>query len=121
MNKNELYKLLAEEEKRVEKAKTKRNIITILIFATVFFVVFYQIDPPTKVGIVEVIGWYLACVFMAGIYFGVNVAIFEALIERSNSENRMIEHIRKQIADLEQQEFDQRVSEAKRKIMSDNE
>lgn len=111
---NEIYKLrqeLANEEKRVENAKTKRCIITILCFAAVFFIMemAQSHENGINISVLEFIGGILASVFMAGIYFWINAIIFSALASKAQSEDRMLENIRKQIAELEEKERDEQI------------
>lgn len=99
MDKNELYKLLAEREKQVENAKRKRVIVTILAFAIVIFLFWCFDEDP--VGF-EIIGLFLASIFMAGIHFYINLIVFTPLFQKSESEKHMLDSIRKEISELEQ-------------------
>ena len=103
MNKNDIYKLrqeLAKEEERIDRAKTKRCIITILIIAAVFFIAAIKMNQ-IKLTVLEIIGCSLGCVFLAGIYFWINSLIFIALHEKGKSETRYLENMRKEIDEFE--------------------
>ena len=94
MDKKELYKEYYELERRFEANKTKRALQTILAFAVVFFVIFYSTDRPTGL---EIIGTAVASIVMAGIYFLINATIFGQLASKSNSENKILEDMKKKL------------------------
>jgi hypothetical protein len=104
MNKNELYQLLAKEEGRVESEKTKRIIITILFFAIVFFLIWYFWLSDKRPTGWEIIASFLVSLVFAGFHTWANLIVFSTLFTRAQSENRMLDSIRKQIAELEEQE-----------------
>jgi hypothetical protein len=66
----------------------------------------YRAEHPTGI---EILGAFLASVFLAGIYFYINSLIFIALFSKAQSENRMLENMRKEIAELEKQERDEQI------------
>ena len=104
MNKNELYKLLIEEERRVENEKTKRIIITILFFAIAFLLMWYFWFSDEKPTVLEIIVAFLGSVILAGFHTWANAIIFSTLFTKAESEKRMLEDIRQKIANLEEQE-----------------
>jgi hypothetical protein len=106
---NKIYELrqeLAREEKRVDKAKAKRAIITILFIAAVFAGLAIYMDRQNgfNISILEFIGGLLGCVFLAGFYFWINAMIFCTLASKAQAEDRMLENMRKELAELEKQE-----------------
>lgn len=98
MEKNELCKLLAEKEKEFEKAKTRRIIITILVFSAVYFLVLCYVDHPTGL---EILGEALAAIFLGGLHFYVNSIVFSLLFQKSETENKVLEFLRKKISEIE--------------------
>lgn len=115
MNKKELYKLLHEREKQIEAAKTKRAVITTAAFTLVYFLLFCLEEKPTGW---DVVGNIVSALFLAGLHIGINAIVFEQLFRISEAERKEIEAIRKRISELEQQELDNYISDAKRNIMS---
>ena len=105
MEKNSIHELrqeLAREEERVDKAKGKRCIITILLIGAVFFLLAIKANEINN--LLEFILTLIACVFGAGIYFFVNSLIFTPLFTMAQSDNARIERMKKEIAELEKQE-----------------
>lgn len=105
MDKKDIYKLrqeLAREEERVDRAKTKRAVITILIIGAVFFLLAVKSNEIN--GILDFILTLIACVFGAGIYFYINLLIFTPIFTMAQSDNARIEYMKKELAELEKQE-----------------
>ena len=98
VEKNELCRLLAQKEKEFENAKTRRMIITILVFSAVFFLVLYSAESPTGL---EIIGVALASIFLAGLYFFLNAIVFSTLFQKSETEKKVLEFLRKKISEIE--------------------
>lgn len=96
---NELWKKYFAEEKRVEKARTKRAIATVVFFTAVYFLLFYTIEKPTGIGFVV---YVIMSIFFAGIHFWVNVTIFGQLVKMGESEQRILDGIKKRIDKLDQ-------------------
>ena len=94
MDKQELQRHYLELEKRFEANKTNRAVKTILAFAVAFFVIFYSTDRPTGF---EIIGTAIASIVMAGIHFLINATIFGQLASKSNSENKILEDMKKKL------------------------
>lgn len=98
MDKNELWRLYCEREKQVEKARNKRAIITVFVFASAFFLYTYFIERPTGA---EIIGNALASIVLAGIYLVVNAVIFGQLYKVSDNERKMLEELKKRMDEAE--------------------
>jgi hypothetical protein len=96
MDKKELYKLLVIKEKQFEKAKEKRNVITILAFAIVFFVLLCIADKPTGL---EYIYAAFAAIVIAAIHFLINGFVFSTLFQASESERAALDYMRKQLSE----------------------
>lgn len=99
MNKNALWRLLCEKKRQVEAARNKRAIITILFFAVVYFLLLYLNDRPA--GLLEIVGEILVAIVFAAIHFLVNAAIFGQLHRVSEFERRMLDNIKKQLSEAE--------------------
>lgn len=99
MNKlNEYYSLLRATEAKVEKARNKRTIKTILFFSALYFIAFYLIDKPDGL---DILWTYLGSVVIGGLHFFVNAFVFSTLHTRSESENKNVEQIKNRIKELE--------------------
>lgn len=94
MDKKELQKQYYELERQFESNKTKRAIRTVLAFAVAFFVILCFAEKPTGF---EIIGTAFASIVLAGIHFWINAFIFGQLCNVSNSENKVLEDIRKKL------------------------
>lgn len=101
MDKNELLKLYYQKDKEFEAAKGKRTILTILLFAVVYFVVMYALTKPADWK--GVCGNLLASIFIAGIHFWFNSIIFLTLFNKSDAETKTLQDIKKRISELEKQ------------------
>ena len=95
MDKKELAKQIYEMEKKAENAQTKRNIITIAIFALVFFLIFCLAEKPT--GIYDVLGTAVLSLMVATAHVVINAGIFGRLYEISESERKTIKALREQL------------------------
>ena len=99
MNKKDnLYKEIMLFEKRIEKNKIKRTVITIVVFAIAFFATFVFLGKP--VTLLDYLGDVVASIVLAGIYFVVNGLIFSQLIEAGRSEDRALENMKKRYSEL---------------------
>ena len=99
MDKKDLRKLLHDKEEQFERAKHKRAIKTIFALSVVIFAIMYFVQKPR--GIIELSGTFLAAILLAGIDFWIHAIIFTQLCGISESENRMLEDIKKQISKME--------------------
>lgn len=98
MNKDELIRLIREKEQQVEKAKRKRSIITILVYAVPIFWIFYITAKPTGF---EILGEALVAIFLSGILFLINATVFSQLVTMGEAERKMLEDLRKQLSEME--------------------
>lgn len=101
MDKKEEYRKLwlqiKETEKKIERAKLKRNVTTILCFAVVYFVIFYiQRDPEGW----DILGEALTAIIVSGIHFLANAIIFSQLVHIGDSETKHLEALEKQLSEL---------------------
>lgn len=99
MDKNELQRQICEMERQAEADQKKRNIITIVAFAVIFFLMFYFDEKPS--GIDDVIGMTVASFMASAFYFGINGAVFGWLYEKNESDRRMIGILKKQLSETE--------------------
>ena len=98
MDRNALYRALSEAERRSEKAKTKRMLITIGFFSLVIFAIFLYTEQPEGLEILEALG---ASIILGGIYFYFNAIIFSTLYTKSEEENRYINTLKKKLAEID--------------------
>lgn len=96
MDKKELYKLLVIKENQFEKAKERRNAITILAFATVFYALLCIADKPNGL---EYIYAAFAAIVIAAIHFFINAIVFGWLFQASESEKAALDYLRKQLSE----------------------
>lgn len=99
---NLIYKLrqeLAKEEERVDRAKTKRAIIAILIIGAVFFLL--AVESNAIKNIKDFILTLIACVFGAGIFFYIGLLVFSPLVSMAQSDDARIKYLKKQIDEFE--------------------
>lgn len=96
---NRLYRLLCERDKQFEANKLRRAIYTILGFAAVYFWVLIKMMNPES--LVDFVMCLVIALVASGFHFFINAAVFGALSQKSQEENETLNHIRKQIAELE--------------------
>lgn len=96
MDKEELYVLLSKTEKQAERAKLKRATIAILVYAAAIFLFFYITGNPKGF---DIVGDFLAALFLSAINFLVNSVIFGQLFRMSEAENRRIAELEKQLSE----------------------
>lgn len=97
MNKNELYRLIAEKDAEFEKAKEKRTIKTILAFAVVFFLILCWVEDPSGI---EFVWAAILAIVMAVIHLLVNAPIFHYLVLQGEAERKYLEELRRQLSEL---------------------
>ena len=88
---------IQETERRIERAKLKRNIIAILCFAVAYFALFYSLQKPEGWNI---LGDALVAIVLAAIHFLVHTLIFSQLFRINNSENSCLESLKKELSEL---------------------
>lgn len=107
MNKNELYKLLAETEKQADKAEIKRIIITVIGYAIGICYVFCLLGDVT--GFANIAGMFLISIFTSGILLLINSVVYHWLFESRRIERERIEDIKKQISELQAKDRDEQI------------
>lgn len=106
-----LYKQYHDTDRKFEKAKLMRTLITVLVFSVFYFIILMIICGETDViemlktaascGIWEIVGMVLIPIIFAWIHFFANLTIFDHLIRKGKSETATLEHIKEQIRELE--------------------
>lgn len=94
MDKKELSQQYTELERKFDANKARRAIMTVLAFAVAFFVILYIVEKPEGIEILYLVP---VSIIMAGINFFVNSIVFTQLCNVSNSENKVLEEIRKKL------------------------
>ena len=92
--KNELWQLYRQREKEFESAKLKRTVLTILGFTVAYFCVFYIQRQPAGW---EIAGEFILALFVAGLHFIVNAAVFGTLVQKGETERKILEDIKKEM------------------------
>lgn len=107
MNKNELYKKLAYEEKEAGKAQITRAVLAFIGYAVGFFLIFHGIEDPKGSG--EIIDVVILAVVTAGINLLISAVVFNWLFERRRIEQKRIETIKGEISELEKKERNEQI------------
>ena len=94
MNENDLRSLLARKEKEVESARTRRGIKLLLSLSVLYFATFFVIERPSGSDLLALIPTALIC---SVIQIVVAVTIFWPVFKQTQSEDKMIADLRKQI------------------------
>lgn len=97
MDKNQLRKQIIETEKKIESARLKRALITIAVFALVFFCIFCLVAKP--VGVRKILGTAAVSIVVSAFHFYINSIVFVTLFQRSETERKIIEEMQKQLDD----------------------
>lgn len=98
MTKSELWLLLQEKEKQLEKAKTKRIAKTLAGFTIAYYVTLYLVDKPSGLAL---LGNILVSLVIAGIHVWINASIFGQLALISEEESKMLNDLRKRLSEME--------------------
>lgn len=85
-------------DKAFEDAKTKRNIIAILAFSLVYFLLLYSRYIH---GIKDFVEAAVVSIVLGGIHFFANAIVFSILAEKAKEENDALAWINKRIRELE--------------------
>lgn len=93
-----LYLSYYELDKKIDKARGKRTIITILVFAAFYFWVLYNISDPVGIEFVYLI---VGSVIVGGFHWWINGAIFSQLFQMGREESEALDSIKKRISELE--------------------
>lgn len=101
MDKTELWRLIKKLEKEYERNKIKRLIYVVLGYAALLIQVSYLTGSLRGLPLGEVIGEFVGCILIAGIFVWINLIIFNKLIAKSESENKTIEYYKKELEKLE--------------------
>ena len=95
-----LYRLYYQLDEEFESAKMKRNILTILGFAVVFFWILWQLMSPSGWDILKAA---VLALIWSGIHFFVNACIFGPLASKGRDEGDRLRDIKKKISELEKE------------------
>lgn len=103
MDKNELWRLIQKEEKEYDRNKFMRMIVAILLYSSIWFLIFHLQGQHEGASFLLILGDFAACIFIGGITFFFNLLVFHLLFSKSDSENRRIEYLKKQLKEMEQE------------------
>ena len=101
MDKIELWRLIKKLEKEYGINKIKRLIYVVLGYAALLIQVSYLTGSLHGLPFGEVIGEFIGCIFISGIFVWINLIIFSQLFRKSESENKTIEYYKKELEKLE--------------------
>lgn len=101
MDKNELYRLIQQKENENERNTFKRFIYTALIHAAILFVILCATEGIAGVGIFDLVCALAGCAIAGVLFVSVNAAIYGYLAEKNASEKRVIENLKKQLNEID--------------------
>ena len=96
MKAHELWMQLMQMERKVERNRLKRFAYTTLLYAAIFFGIFYAQDQLEGLTLLGIIGEFVACIVIGGISVLFNAVIFDQLNRCSRAEDNMLKSLRKQ-------------------------
>lgn len=99
---NRLYRLYYERDKEFEKAKGRRTLLSVLGFSVWYFWIYCNFLAPS--GIREVLLSIVFAIITSVFHVLINGTIFWHLIDNSRREYERLEHIKKQIQELEKKQ-----------------
>ena len=94
-----LYKLLYERDKKFEKAKGRRMIVTLIGFAAFYFWLLCEFTEPMGW---EIAGELAVAAVFAGIHVFANMLVFGYLANKGREESEILDSIRKRIREIEE-------------------
>jgi len=97
---NRLYQRYYQMDKEYESAKLKRNLLTMLGFGILFFVLLNAIMEPTGWRVLIVL---VMAIFLSGIHFFVNGSVFGWLAAKGREEGEHLNYIKRRISELEKE------------------
>lgn len=100
MDKNELWRMIQESERKFERRKFKRFILTVLFYAAVFCAYQYI---RSGLSLVELAGEFFVCVVVAVPFVLFSSIIFNQLSSVSKAEENTLEYLRKRLREKEQE------------------
>ena len=109
MNKNEIKEKISKLESEIEAARKKRELKVIGAFSIVLFVVFCLFDKMPD-GIGDVIKIIVVSFFLSYFSFHIYSSIFEHLHEADKYEREELKCLKKQLSDIEKQEFEEKIN-----------
>ena len=95
MDKNELWELLRQEEKRIEKARNRRGIKATLGFSVWYFIVLYWTGEAS--GFLDMLGNAFFALILGFFHLIINSAIFYQIDEKVAAENKYLEELKKKL------------------------
>lgn len=110
MDRNQLWRLIQQKEKEFERAKMKRFIITVLVYAAIicalcFWREFKGFNIFSIDGIRTLAETYLPSVLIAIPFVLFSVIIFNQLQTCETRENAILEDLRKQLKEVEKNDI----------------
>ena len=102
MHKIELWRQIKKLEKLYARNKAKRFIYTVLFHAAVYFQFSYLQGRLRDLSIGELIGEFVVCAIIAGVFVWFSSLVFKQLFDMSEREKKTLEYYQKEFEKLEQ-------------------
>lgn len=101
MNRNELWRLIQQKEKEYNRAKAKRYILTVMLYAFVFLAVEFLQGQLAGMDIAAIGDTFIGCVVISAIFVILSVPIFKQLQDCGTRENKILEDLQQQLNDMD--------------------
>ena len=104
MDKNQLWRQIQKAEDLFQRRKMKRMILTILLYSVVHFVIICLQGQLHAENFLDIIGAIMACIFLGGITFYLNLLLWSQLWQKSQDEKDALEFLKKMLEEEERKE-----------------
>ena len=112
---DELKKRVAEEQKRVEASKKKRDTIATLAFIGIYLLIFYFLSEQS-----EDFNDYFSILFSAiltgALHHGINSAVYESLLSKNKADRWYLEKLQEELHEKEHDLFEKSLAETMKNI-----
>lgn len=102
MDRIEIYKQIKKLEKEYARNKAKRFIYTVLFYTAVYFQIAYLQGRLRGLPVGELIGEFVVCAIIAGVFVWFSSLIFKQLFDMSEREKKNLEYYQKEFDKLTQ-------------------
>ena len=99
MDAKELWRMIQESERKFERRKLKRFILTVLFYAAVFCAYQYI---RNSLSLMELVEEFVLCLIIAVPFVLFSAIIFDQLSSVSKAEENTLEYLRKRLKEKEQ-------------------
>lgn len=102
MDRNEIWRQIKKLEKLYARNRAKRFIYTVLFYTAVYFQFAYLQGRLRGLPIGELIGEFVVCAIIAGVFVWFSSLVFKQLFDMSEREKKTLEYYQKEFEKLEQ-------------------